>query len=733
MVQRVSHGTCKCGAPIPYQGATACSLACQGASLPPTLCERCGTAPAQDAFLGLCVVCECEEAREREKRHCELCRAEVSATEKVCAACAAKVPAVERQVLVLDNETEPITDACAAPPIVCVGFANPEDYWLFHRDEARRPVEAALRSEALLVGHNVAFDMVTICAQWPDLTQLVFETYEADRVTDTMLRERLVDIAQGNFVEGRDYSLEGLARSRCGIALEKEGGWRLRFNELAPFPVESWPEDARRYVIGDVVSTYGVYREQQRDAYWLMDQYRQARYAFVFELMSVWGLHTDPVAVARYKNELETKFSTLAEEMVAHGLMRRQSTRKKATGLVETKLVRTTKAVKVRVEEAYKRAGKQVPRTDPSSKYPEGQVKTDADTCEHVGDEVLKHYADLSSTSTLLSTYVPLLERASYTPLHPHFTTLLSTGRTSSSPNVQNLPTEQGVRECFVPRPGYVYIVSDYAGIELRTWAQICYSLFGESKLREALNAGLDAHTKMASLILGIPYEQAVAEYAQDRKGRVYKPRQAGKAGNFGFPGGAGYARWREYARTNYGVEVELDDDGSPGAMSAKRIKNFWREAWPESERYADWCSAQCDAGGGLGMVEQAFVKRFRGGLRYPELANSLFQGLAADLAKTAFFFVSRACYIEPVSPLYGSRPVNFVHDELVTETPDNGRAHEAAMEQERLMIAAARPFLPDITNIECETVLARRWSKAAKPVRDANRRLVPWDLEGRN
>lgn len=716
MLQRVDFGPCKqCGAPILYQGADYCSPQCNGLALE-RHCVRCGGRIAPDNFLDVCVVCECEE----EQKQCVLCGAALAQEGQICATCAAKVPTTDRPVLVLDNETELITDACAAPPIVCVGFANPKDYWLFHRDEARGPVEAALRSESLLVGHNIAFDMVTICAEWPDLTPLVFATYEADRVTDTMLRERLVDIAQGTFIEGREHSLEELALGRCGAKLEK-GGWQLRFRELKHLPVEQWPEDARRYVIGDVVATYGVYREQEKDAHWLADQYRQARAAFVFELMSVWGLHTDPEAVAKYKNKLETKFVTLAEEMVAHGLMRRESHRKKATGLVETKLIRTMKAVQARVADAYAKAKKTAPST------PTGRVCTDADTCEYSGDAVLKHYADLSSTSTLLSTYVPLLERATNTPLHPHFTTLLATGRTSTSPNVQNLPTEEGVRECFVPRPGFVYIVSDYAGIELRTWAQICFSLFGESKLREALNAGIDPHTQLASLILGIPYEQALAEFHADRKGRIYKPRQASKAGNFGFPGGAGYARWREYARSNYGVDVPEDDSSAP--MDAKRVKAFWREAWPESWLYADWCTAQCDAGNGAGLVEQVFVGRFRGGLRYPELSNTLFQGLASDLAKAALFQVSKACYVVPSSPLYGSRPVDFVHDEIVTETPDNGRAHEAAQEQERLMIAAARPFLPDITNIECETLLARRWSKAAKPIRDQDGRLVPWDL----
>lgn len=715
MVLRVNFGACKqCGSPILYQGAEYCSPQCHTASMV-TRCSRCGVAIGD--FADRCASCE-------KFNPCELCGAEVE-NARVCAACVARVESSERQVLVLDNETELFTEACAAPPIVCTGFCDRDSYHLFHVNEAYPAVRAALESDRLLVGHNVAYDMVGYCAQWPDLMPLVVEVYEQDRVTDTMLREKLIDIANGTYFDGIEYPLDSLAKRRCGLQL-RNGEWQLRFAELKPYPVEQWPQEARDYLAGDLVSTFAVFRDQQREVHWLADQYRQARAAFVFELISAWGLHTDPIAVREYKEKLEREFATIAEEMLQHGLMRRESHRKKATGLIETKLVRTTKAVQARVEEAYLKAGRVVPRTAPSSKHQDGQVCTDADTCERSKDPVLKNYAELSSIGTMLSNFVPTLERGTTTPLHVHFTSLLVTGRTSSSPNVQNLPTDEGVRECFVPRPGYVYIISDYAGIELRTWAQICYSLFGESKLREALNSGVDPHTKMASLILGIPYEQAVEDYKANRKGLVYLPRQAGKAGNFGFPGGAGYDSWREYARTAYKVDIPKDDPSAP--IDAKRVKGFWREAWTEAEPYHDWIAQQCEARGGLALIEQAYVKRFRGGCRFTEASNTLFQGLAADLAKRALWLVMKACYVTPSSFLYNSRIVNFVHDELLTETPDTPNAHDAAMEQERLMLQAAKEFLPDITNIECETYLARRWSKAGKPIKDANGRLVPWD-----
>ena len=43
-------------------------------------------------------------------------------------------------------------------------------------------------------------------------------------------------------------------------------------------------------------------------------------------------------------------------------------------------------------------------------------------------------------------------------------------------------------------------------------------------------------------------------------------------------------------------------------------------------------------------------------------------------------------------------------------------RAHEAAQELGRLLVAGAAPWLPDVP-IKTEPLLMRRWSKLAKPV----------------
>ncbi len=70
-----------------------------------------------------------------------------------------------------------------------------------------------------------------------------------------------------------------------------------------------------------------------------------------------------------------------------------------------------------------------------------------------------------------------------------------------------------------------------------------------------------------------------------------------------------------------------------------------------------------------------------------------------------------------------------FVHDQILTESPE-ATAHEAALEQDRLMLEAGNGVLRHVTGLGVDTKLARRYSKAAKRIVDPSTgRLVPWDM----
>jgi hypothetical protein len=658
-----------------------------------------------------------------------------------------------------DTETELIVPGCLAPPLVCLSVADATDsYELFHHTEAKPVVEALLEGDDLLIGDNVAFDFSVFAAKWPDLLPLIFEVYAADRVSDTEVREKLNHIAMGvyrgfmNF-EGKpeklNYSLADLARRHLGVELEKaktnEESWQKRFGELMDVPLEWWPAEAREYAIGDAVATLAVWQRQEEDVQFLDDEFRQTRAAWWLQLMGCWGMIADPEGVKEFARKTQQKYDSIAEDLLAAGLMRADGTRnikavqrrvvavyaQKALEEFDVDHNSTTEFVLDVQRNAFGRVSgvrnniivngvqaKTFIEMTPGGKKGKPQPKTDEDVCKRSGDEVLEKYAELSSLKKTISTDVPLLNKAIVTPLKVRYESLLVTGRTASKPNVQNWPTEIGMRECMRPRPGHIYAVADYSQFELRTWSQVCLVVLGQSRMAEMIRAGLDCHVEIARRILDIPYDEAFADYEQDPHGRIYKPRQAGKAGNFGFPGGLGAKNWRHYARKNYGVDVTED--------KAFEIRGFWQEAWPESLPYFDWVNSQVEAP--FPVVRQLFSNRYRGDVTFPEGANTMFQGLAADAAKAAGFLIARACYVETDSPLFGCRPVNFPHDEFVVETPDDERAHFAAVELARLMCVGAAPFLPDVPPV-AEPLLCRKWSKSAKPVW-IDGRLVPWDFE---
>ena len=115
----------------------------------------------------------------------------------------------------------------------------------------------------------------------------------------------------------------------------------------------------------------------------------------------------------------------------------------------------------------------------------------------------------------------------------------------------------------------------------------------------------------------------------------------------------------------------------------------------------------------------------------YTDCCNTYFQGLGADLAKAAGWEIMKAQFGCGeggfANALWGFRTVLFTHDEFVSEGPEH-RAHEAAMLQSKLMVEAARPWLPHMRDIDAPPEMMRRYSKKAKAIWSPEGRLQPWD-----
>ncbi len=206
----------------------------------------------------------------------------------------------------------------------------------------------------------------------------------------------------------------------------------------------------------------------------------------------------------------------------------------------------------------------------------------------------------------------------------------------------------------------------------------------------------------------------------------------------------------------------------------AVRLKDAWLTQWPENNQYFEFINDVIEHGQVItaemlelwphlrdvyepghqlapGEAMQHVSGRVRGGLEYCAAANGYFQGLLADLAKSALRRISRECYDNTVrvpelahensvrsayaggpSPLVGSRVIVFAHDEIIAEHPD-AMAHDGATRISEIMVDEMRFYCPDLAKAcAAEPTLMKKWFKGAAAVRDANGRLIPWEPKAR-
>lgn len=609
----------------------------------------------------------------------------------------------------LDFETHLLKAGLVTPKPVCLAWFDDDGPGLFVEKGMLTKLRTALESDAQLIGHNIAYDLGVACAEWPELIPAVFQAYESGRIRCTKVRQNLIDIARGECefrrrsgkITKASVDLATLADYYLGEHLEKEDTWRLRYGELDGVPLAQWPEDAKSYPLGDVWTTCRIFEAQAaavREMKWgqkgIPDEARQTRSDWKNHLRSAWGIRTHGQTVSELQRCLEDTVSNACFKLMP-------------TGMINAPGSKTRKNMKVIQDRIILAYGQHPPLTSPSKRYPNGQVKTSSDVLLASGDPSLILLGNVMEQMSHLDNFVPMLLTGTRVPICPRYK-ILVTGRVgASNPNLLNMPREGGVRECFIPRRGFVFVSCDYDTIELRALAQVCKDNIGYSKLAEAFQRGADPHLEFAAQLMGITNEEATVRY----KGgdvEVASQRQLAKVANFGFPGGLSAEKFVKYA---HGYDEKLRS--VVDSALAQRLREAWFDTWKEMKPYFDWIGRQLGPAGGT--IFQARSGRVRGDVFFTEAANGFFQSLTADGANDADWRATRECYIEEDSPLYGCRIPVFLYDEMIIEAPEH-RAHAAAERLATVMREEMEQWLPDVP-ITCAPAMMRRWFKGCKPV----------------
>jgi len=581
----------------------------------------------------------------------------------------------------IDTETALITAGNLTPALTCVSFDKGDGPWLLNQSLGALQVKQYLLSDWHIIGHNIAYDLAVIKNEYPKLEPLIWKAYDEGRIHDTKIREQLNDIESG-LLGSHGYSLSDLSERYLGVHLNKSGeGPRLKYGPLREIPIDKWPPDAIDYAKDDAKATLAVFNKQVGPN--LADEAAQCRAAWALHLMSVRGVITNEKAVLALANQLQEKYDALQSELKTVGFFQLGGTKK------APKWTKNLTAVRNRVRSIF---GTSSPQTGT------GRVATDADTLTQTQDPLLKKLVEFSGTEKLLKTYVPVLVFGTRTAINARFNVLVASGRTSCSrPNLQNLPRTGGLRECFVPRPGFVFISADYDTIEMRCLAQIHLWMFGKSAMAEVLRSGKDLHLEVASRLLQWSYEET---FEKRGTAEVKNARQAAKVANYGFSGDMQASTLVDFARAQYHINLS--------SRLAFELYEAFFSAWPEMVPYLRHAelTARRDK-----QLTQFVSKRIRGRIGKRDCANSWFQGLAADGAKAACYVVTTECALDETSPLYQSYPVVFLHDQIICETPIDC-ASAAAKRLGDIMCREMARFVPEVPITAEGVVFGDRWVK---------------------
>jgi DNA polymerase I-like protein with 3'-5' exonuclease and polymerase domains len=542
---------------------------------------------------------------------------------------------------------------------------------------------------------------------------------------------------------------------------KKKGSIRTSFGDLIDTPIDEWDEVAVAYAKEDAIFVRALLYTQwgkscrlasNKAMHFLEDVPRQTYADFVLAFASVYtGIHLDRTMHATADRELEIRQAELATQIVGKGYMIKDKEGYKIPPKpLQDQFVQIYDKLKVAKKDRKLTTG--------------GDISIDEEATENLiflmnkasGEDfkdiletldLIDEYRDITKQrNTYLKNFAKAFDCEDHRLRYRFKGYGAGTGRTSSSePNLQNLPRSGSVRNVIRASKGHILGLCDYSNAEMRTLSQIHLDEGRDSILAKRYkdDPNFDPHLFVSAQFCGVTYEQAI-EYYGDKKHPLYKDlkekRNLAKVLNFGLAGGLGVKSFISYAK-GYGFKGanilkfhEVDKSIKAWKQVYSEMVDYFKvraERAPKDEeiyrRNLAW-----DDGAFRSVYQYPRSNRFRFCDGYTNGCNSPFQGMASDGAKNALILVFEECMFSKLSPLFGSRIVCFIHDEIIIEIPvsDIDAEHytqqgkDAVDRLSQLMKQGMEIMTPDIQAV-CETTLSYRWDKEAHSPTKGDRQQV--------
>ncbi len=563
----------------------------------------------------------------------------------------------------VDTETTALDPHAGKPVLLQIGIPNKAFVFDVRSDTEHSSIDLEIfkplltDNNILKLLQNAVFDMKYIKKHGG---------YYVNNIYDTMLVEQLFNLGLG----WGGANLETLVMKYLGITIDKEPrGTFTEYNQVfQPFQLEYAANDV---VILDMIRNLQAPRVQQEG----FENVCRLEFEFTKPMceMELNGIIFD-------KDKHRVILSDIEEDRVKHGKMVSDllSAIEDQTTLFGVSLINIDS--NVQLKKALKKYGLELDSTDVGV------------LGKFVGVPVIDELLAYRKAQKFISTYgESLMDKINGITgrLHTRFRQMVSTGRMSSSaPNLQNIPKKQIYRSCYVAKEGHSLITADMSGAELR----ILGNLSADPVFVDCYMNGIDLHTRTASEVFDIPYDQVKDD-----------DRGAAKAINFGLCYGLskyGLARRlkisekeadsmiKSYFKRYVGVKKLLDMSAKTAVMKRCSTTVSGRKRFYKLPEYGN----------------PDFDKKKRAIER--EGKNAVIQGANADTIKEAMILAVTRLEERNMK----SKLLLTVHDVIIIEAPFNEQEEAKRIAEQSLIDGFAVYF--DLIPMEADGLVGPCWLK---------------------
>jgi len=587
-----------------------------------------------------------------------------------------------KTVLGVDTETEGFDFTCKKLIMFQIGDKD-RQYVIDTREVDISPLKEVLQSNSIVkVLHNAKFDYKFI-KKWAGIS--------LEEIFDTFLAERVINCGKQDY----GYSLARCTERYLGVTLDKET--RNKFIGLKGQP---YTVDQITYGANDVVYLLDIRQKQLSKIHSLeLEQVTRLENAVVkvFAEIEYEGLDIDRdkwTVMAEANVKLAHEQAIKLDDMVLeHDLLQHYRVPVQVDMFAPIEEVRHT----------------HINWGSPSQTL--ALFRNLVPDLEDVNGKKLNKYR---YKHKLIDEYIRYKERTKLAnaygtkffnyvnsdgKVHTNFSQILDTGRVSSSkPNMQQIPSDNTFRNCFVTEPGWVFVSSDYSSQELNV---IAYGSQDPVWL-DALEKGLDLHGVCADLVFEDKWRNADGDEKKKLRTQI-------KAINFGLAYGMGpfkladtlqiskqeaEALIEKYFTEFPNIRDFLQILGTFGTRNGyiRTFKPFKRRRWFDSWYPKMWNDRSK-------MMELGSIERAS--------KNTPIQGSSADMTKLALIYIYREIQ---ESWSNNVKIVMTVHDQIDTICKQEV-AEAWAVKMTELMEKAAKVIIPNGL-LKADTNISQTWEK---------------------